>query len=71
MTTTKECACKLSSGELTVEAAMGAEIFGEDRNGDFVLTVARPALQPRRGGRGERSEASYEMEVAMARWSGH
>ena len=36
---------------------MGAEIFDEDRNGDFALTVARLALQPSRGGRGECGEA--------------
>ena len=65
----KECACKLSSGELAVEVAMGAELFGKDGNGDFALTVARPTLQPRRGGRGECGKAVGEMEVVMARWS--
>ena len=53
MTIAKECTCKLRSGELVVEAAMGAEISDEDGNGDFALTVARLALQPSRGGRGE------------------
>jgi len=40
-----------------VEAAMGAELSGEDENGDFALTVARPVLQSHRGGRGECGEA--------------
>ena len=66
----KKCACKLNSGELAVEAAMEAEISGEGSNYDFALTVARPMLQPSRGGRGECGEASYEMEAEMERWSG-
>ena len=45
---------------------MGAELSGEDGNGDFALTVARLVLQPRRGCRAECGEASYEMEAAMA-----
>ena len=49
---------------------MEAKIYGEDGNGEFALTVARLALQPCQGGRGEHSEASYEMKVVMARWSG-
>ena len=48
---------------------MGAEISGEDGNGDFALTVARLALQPSREGRGECGKAMGEMEVAMAQWS--
>ena len=35
---------ELSSGELAVEAALEAELSGEDRNNDFALTVARLAL---------------------------
>ena len=65
----KKCACKLSSGDLAVEAVMGAELFGEDGNGDFALTVARLVLQSRRGGRGECGEAVGEMVAAMARQS--
>jgi len=42
----KECAIELSSGELAVEAAMEAELSGEDGNGDFTLTIARQVLQP-------------------------
>ena len=49
---------------------MEAEISGEDGNDDFALTVARPVQQPSREGRGECGNASYEMEAAMARWSG-
>ena len=56
--------------ELAVEAAMEAELSGEGGNSDFALTVARPVLQPHRGGRGECGEAIFEMEVAMAWWSG-
>ena len=48
---------ELSSGELTVEAAMEAEISSEGGNNDFTLTVARLVLQPSRGGRGECSAA--------------
>ena len=70
MTKAKECAIELSSGKLAVEAAMEAEISGEDRNGNFALTVTRLALQPHRGGRGEHGDASCEMEAAMAWWSG-
>jgi len=69
VTKVKECGTKQSNGELAVEAAMGAELSGEDGNGDFALTVARLALQPSRGGRGECGEAIYEMEATMARWS--
>ena len=69
MTKAKKRATELSSGELAVEAAMEAELSGEDGNGDFSLTVARLALQPCRGGRGEHGKAIYEMEAAMARWS--
>ena len=65
----KKCACKLSSGDLAVEAAMGAELSGEDGNGDFTLTVARPVLQSCRGGRGECGKAIGEMEAAMVRQS--
>ena len=57
MTKVMECTCKLSSSELAMEAAMGAELSGEDRNSDFALTVARLVLQPSRGGRGECGEA--------------
>ena len=71
MTKAKEHATEQGSGELAVEAAMEAELSGEDGNGDFALTVARLELQPRRGGRGEHDEASYELEAAMARWSEH
>ena len=42
-----------SSGELAVKAAMEAELSGEDKNGDFALTVARLALLLCRGGREE------------------
>ena len=49
---------ELSSGELTVEAAMEAELSGEGGNSDFALTVAHLALQARRGGRGEHGEAA-------------
>ena len=48
---------------------MEAEISGEDGNGDFALTIARLALQPSQGGRGECGEAVGEMEAIMARWS--
>ena len=48
---------------------MEDELSGEDENGDFTLTVARLALQTRRGGRGEHGEANYKMEAAMVRWS--
>ena len=41
----KDCAHEPSSGELTVEAAMEAELSGGDGNGDFALTVARLAQQ--------------------------
>ena len=44
--------------ELIVEAAMEAELSSEDGNGDFALTVARLALQVRRGCRGEHNEAA-------------
>ena len=57
MTTAKECACKLSSGELAMEADMGAELSGEDENDNFTLTVARLDLWLCRGGRGEHGEA--------------
>ena len=66
----KEHTTELSSGELVVEAVMEVELSGEDRNDDFSLTIARLALQPHRGGRGEHGEAIYEMEAAMAWWSG-
>ena len=46
-------ASELSGGELTMKAAMEAEVSGEDENGDFALTIARLALLLRRGGRGE------------------
>ena len=59
-----------NSDELIVKAAMEAELSGEDENGDFALTAARLALQMRQGGRGEHGEASCEMEVSMAWWSG-
>jgi len=49
----KECASKLSSGELAVEAAMEVELSGDGENDDLALTVARPVLQPSQGGRGE------------------
>ena len=49
---------ELSSSELAVEAAMEAELSGNGRNGDFALTIARLALQARRGGRGEHGEAT-------------
>jgi len=52
-----------------VEAAMGAEISGEDGNGDCALTVACQALQPSQGGRGECGVAVGEREAAMAWWS--
>ena len=32
---------------------MGAEISGEDENGEYALTEALPVLQSRRGGGGE------------------
>ena len=41
----EECTTELSNGELAVKAAMEAELFGEDKNGDFALTVAHLALQ--------------------------
>ena len=66
----KECVTEPSSGELAVKAAIEVELSGEDENGDFTLTVAHQALIARRGGRGEHGKASYEMEVAMAQWSG-
>ena len=69
MTKVKECVCKLNSGKLAMEAAMGAEISGEGGNGHFALTVARLALQPSRGGRGECGVAMGEMEAAIARRS--
>ena len=53
-----------------MQAAMGAEISGEDENGDFALTVARLALQPSRGGRGECGIAVGKMEAVMAWWGG-
>ena len=61
---------ELSNGELVVEAAMEAELSGEDRNGDFALIVACLALQTCRGGRGEHGKANCKMEAAMAWWSG-
>ena len=61
---------ELSSSELAVEAAMEAELSGNGRNGDFALTIARLALQPHQGGRGECGKASCEMEVAMVWWIG-
>ena len=66
----KEHAIELSSGELAVEAAMEAELSGEDRNGDFALTVARLVMQPHRGGRGECGITVGLLEVVMAWWSG-
>ena len=48
---------------------MEAELSGEDGYDDFTLTVARPVLQSRRGGRGECGEAVGEMVAAMARQS--
>ena len=57
-----------SSGELTVKAAMEAELSVEDENGDFTLTVARLALLTCRGGRGEHGEANCKTKAAMA-WS--
>ena len=59
-----------SGGELTVKAAMEAELFDEDEKGDFALTIARLALQMHQGGRGEHGEANYKMEATMAWWSG-
>lgn len=53
-----EMASELSDGELTVKAAMEAEVFGEGKNVDFTLTVARLALLLHRGGRGEDSIAA-------------
>ena len=53
-----------------MKAAKEAELSGEDENDDFALTVARLALQTRRGGRGEHGEANCKMEAAMMRWSG-
>jgi len=61
VTKVKDRAIELSSGELTVEAAMEAELSGEDGNGDFVLTIARLELQPHRGGRGKTAKL-------VARW---
>ena len=60
---------ELSSGELVVKAAMEAKLSGEDKNGDFTLTVARLALQTHQGGGGEHSEANCKMEAAMAWWN--
>ena len=37
---------------------MEAKLSGEDKNGDFALTVARLAQQTHRGGKGEHSEAA-------------
>ena len=37
---------------------MEAELFGENKNGDFALTVARLALLTCRGGRGEDGAAA-------------
>ena len=54
----KECATEPSSGELAVKAAMEAELFGEDENDDFALTVARLALLTHQGGRGEHGAAA-------------
>ena len=62
---------ELSCGELAVEAAMEVELSDEGGKGDFTLTVAHLALQPRQGGIGEHGEAIYMMEVAMPWWSGH
>ena len=65
----KEGVCEPSSGKLTVKAAMEAELSGEDKNGDFTLTVAHLALLTCRGGRGEHGATAGKVEVAMARWS--
>ena len=67
----KECATEPSSGEFIVKAAMEAELSGKDENDDFALTVARLALQTRRGGRGKHGEANYKIEATMVRWSRH
>ena len=69
MKNAKECATEPSSGELAVNTAMEAELFGEDENGDFALTVARLALLMCRGGRGEHGATGGKVEAAMARWS--
>ena len=66
----KECATEPSSGELAVKAAMEAELFGEDENDDFTLTVARLALLTHQGGRGEHDATAGKVEVAIAWWSG-
>ena len=47
-----EMASEPSGGELAVKVAMEAELSGEDKNGDFALTVACLALLTCRGGRG-------------------
>ena len=65
----KQCTREPCSGELTVEAAMGAKISDEDENGEYALTVACQALQPSRGGRGECGVAVGNMEAAMVWWS--
>ena len=54
----KQCTREPSSGELVVEAAMEAELSGEDGNSDFTLTIARLVLQTHQGGRGEHGEAA-------------
>ena len=61
---------ELNNGELAVKAAMEAELSGEDENDDFALTVVRLALLTCRGGRGEHSTITGNMEVAMVWWSG-
>jgi len=70
MNKAKERTMEPSSGELAVKAAMEAELFGEDENDNFALTVACLELQRRRGGRGEHGKANCKMEAAMVRWSG-